>query len=519
VKLEHLKRIRVAVSLVFFVLTAILFLDFASTISPFWMNNILFLQFIPSLTKFLTLFSSAGTGFLVALLLTLLFGRVYCSTICPLGTLQDVVSFVGRKLDKKKHHRYLKSFNPIRYGLLTLTAFMAPSGFLLLLNFLDPFSSFGRIVANLAQPLALAANNGMASVMESTGIYALNLIPLRSIALSSIAVTIVIFGVVLWMSYKHGRLYCNTLCPVGSLLGLISKVSLYRIAINEEGCIGCNLCEQVCKGGCIDKKAKTVDFSRCVGCYNCFTVCPTEGLEFRRALFGRPPATPQKPDYKRREAMYNSCLLVASAFGTTTIGTKKIISTKESTVVVVRTIPVAPPGSQGIKHFTTTCTACHLCVTACPSQVLIPSFIEYGLTGMMQPRLDYRAAFCNYECTTCTEICPSGAILPVAQEQKKLTQFGTAKFLKDNCIVYTEEKECGACSEHCPTKAVRMVPYKKLVAPEVKEDYCIGCGACEFACPTRPYKAIYVEGKSVHGLAKKPEVKKLDVKVQEDFPF
>ncbi|HCV41938.1 MAG TPA: 4Fe-4S ferredoxin, partial [Bacteroidetes bacterium] len=170
-------------------------------------------------------------------------------------------------------------------------------------------------------------------------------------------------------------------------------------------------------------------------------------------------------------------------------------------------------------HFTTTCTACHLCVTACPSQVLIPSFIEYGLTGMMQPRLDYRAAFCNYECTTCTEICPSGAILPVAQEQKKLTQFGTAKFLKDNCIVYTEEKECGACSEHCPTKAVRMVPYKKLVAPEVKEDYCIGCGACEFACPTRPYKAIYVEGKSVHGLAKKPEVKKLDVKVQEDFPF
>ncbi len=376
-KLENLKRIRLAVSVVFFLLTGVLFLDFTGTVSPFWMNSILFLQFIPSLTKFLTLFGLAGTGFLVALLLTLFFGRIYCSTVCPLGTLQDVVSFAGRRFDKKKHHRHLKSFNPLRYGLLILTAILAVNGILMLLNLLDPFSSFGRVMANLAQPIALVVNNGIAFVLESTGIYTLNSVPLRGIALSSIVATIIILGVILWMSYKHGRLYCNTLCPVGSLLGLLSRFSLYRIAINETVCIGCNLCEQVCKGGCIDKKAKTVDFTRCVSCYNCFTVCPTDGLTFRRAFAGQTPAVPQEPDYTRREAIYNSCLLVAGAFGTTTVGTKRIISTKESTIVVVRTTPVAPPGSQGIERFTATCTACHVCVSACPSQVLIPSFLEY----------------------------------------------------------------------------------------------------------------------------------------------
>jgi formate hydrogenlyase subunit 6/NADH:ubiquinone oxidoreductase subunit I len=98
-------------------------------------------------------------------------------------------------------------------------------------------------------------------------------------------------------------------------------------------------------------------------------------------------------------------------------------------------------------------------------------------------------------------------------------QLGTAKFVKDNCIVYTEEKDCGACSEHCPTKAVRMVPYKHLAAPEIEDEYCIGCGGCEYACPTKPFKAIYVDGKTVHSVAKKPEVKKLRQDVQDEFPF
>ncbi len=161
-------------------------------------------------------------------------------------------------------------------------------------------------------------------------------------------------------------------------------------------------------------------------------------------------------------------------------------------------------------------------MSACPTRVLAPAFLQYGVFGILQPTLEYRSGFCNYDCVICGEVCPTGAILPLPLEEKKLAQLGIAKFVKENCIVETEGTDCGACSEHCPTKAVNMVPYKgKLVIPEMKPDYCIGCGACEHACPTKPYKAIYVDGNPVHKAARKPEAKQIEQKVdyKEDFPF
>ena len=205
---------------------------------------------------------------------------------------------------------------------------------------------------------------------------------------------------------------------------------------------------------------------------------------------------------------------------------KKIIQSKPTTIPERVTSPVSPPGSGSIEHFTDTCTACHLCVSACPSRVLVPSFLEFGFLGMMQPRMNFHAGHCNFECTICMNVCPSGAMLPLTVENKKLTQLGVAKFIKENCVVYTDNTDCGACSEHCPTKAVDMAPYpnplnKRLKVPEMKPEYCIGCGGCEHACPTKPYKAIYVDGNPVHKLAKKPVVKKIEEKVDynEDFPF
>jgi ferredoxin len=493
--------------------------------------------------KFFSIVNLAAIGFLVTLVLTFVFGRVYCSSICPLGTLQDIISFGARK----NHSKYIRAFNTIRYAILATTLLSVLSGGLFLLNLLDPFSNFGRIFTNLIKPIVVSANNAIAFGLQSVGLYSVYPVEIKAIGFTSLLISLLVLGLLLWMAYRHGRLYCNTICPVGALLGWMSKFSVYKIAIDEGACIGCKKCEQVCKGGCIDKKAKTVDFTRCVSCYNCFSVCPTEGLVFERAYFPAPVGMPhpiaepaivhpnvhvrkrrskptQETDYSRRDAVIKSLLFLT---GTTTVGKKRIISTKESTVKVVRTTPVAPPGGKSIEHFCGSCTACHLCVSACPSQVLAPSFLEYGITGIVQPHMDYSKGFCSFECTLCTEICPSGAMLPLVQEKKKLTQLGVAKFVKDNCIVKTENKECGACSEHCPTKAVNMVPYtaenvvpyKQLVIPEVKEDYCIGCGACEYACPTKPYKAIYVEGKEVHAVAKKQEVKKLQEEVLEEFPF
>jgi ferredoxin len=513
---------------VLFVVTTLLFLDFASFFSSAWANGVLYLQFVPSLMKFLTVVGIGAAGFVVTIFLTLLFGRVYCSSICPLGTFQDVVSFVARKVQKKKFHRRQKAFNAIRYSMLALTVVAALGGSLALLNLLDPFSSFGRIISSLFKPILIQLNNATAFALEQFGLYIVYPVEVKAISLAALIVPIVLLCLIVWMSYRHGRLYCNTLCPVGALLGLMSKFSLYKIAVDADSCIGCNLCEQVCKSGCIDKKAKLVDFTRCVGCYNCFTVCTTEGLVFEKS-YAKPSFVGEREpdgelaptfetDFQRRDIVIKSLLFLA---GTTSVSKKRIISTKESTVKVVRTTPVAPPGAASIDHFTRRCTACSLCVSACPTQVIAPSLFEYGVAGIMQPRMNYLASFCNFECTACTEICPSGALLPLAKEQKKLTQLGAAKFVKENCIVETEGTECGACSEHCPTKAVNMVPYKnkKLFIPEVKEQYCIGCGACEFACPTKPYKAIFVDGKPVHTIAKKAEVKKLEEKVLEEFPF
>jgi ferredoxin len=227
-------------------------------------------------------------------------------------------------------------------------------------------------------------------------------------------------------------------------------------------------------------------------------------------------------DSSKRKFIIKTSLYLLSLSAIAAQVQKKIVVTKPSTKPIFRKSAVSPPGSIGVERFKSKCTACHLCVSSCPTQVLQPSFLEYGFLGILQPRLDNITGFCNFECKICGDVCPTGAILPFDLEKKKLTQIGKAKFVKDNCIVQTQKTDCGACSEHCPTKAVHMIPFEgTLVIPEVRDDYCIGCGACEFACPTKPYKAIYVEGNGTHQIAKKNvELKKQEViNTKEDFPF
>ncbi|HTP13094.1 MAG TPA: 4Fe-4S dicluster domain-containing protein [Bacteroidota bacterium] len=185
-------------------------------------------------------------------------------------------------------------------------------------------------------------------------------------------------------------------------------------------------------------------------------------------------------------------------------------------------MPVTPPGSRSKDRFSNLCTACHLCVSVCPPQVLLPSLLDYGVSGILQPKMNYAAGYCTYDCVRCTQVCPSGALLPLDVATKKEVQLGKSIFVKDDCIVITKKKDCGACSEHCPTKAVKMIPYEeKLMLPEVNNEICVGCGACEHACPTTPRKAIYVVANAVHQKAKKPPVEKLEnpLETQKDFPF
>jgi len=518
--LGFLKKLRVFVSLLFFVLTSLLFLDFTSSLSTALFSSITYLEFVPSLLKFVNLLTFTSIGFLIILILNIFFGRVYCSTICPLGTLQDIISFFGKKFSKKKKFKFSKPLNKLRYSILVITTLTFLGGTILAVNILDPYSNFGRIMVQFFKPAVVLLNNIVSYILESMKLYWVYPSEIRGFRITSLILPVICLGLVGWLSYFKGRLYCNSVCPVGSLLGIISKFSLFKIEIDLSTCENCGHCGTVCKSSCIDVKNKTVDFTRCVSCFNCFEICPTLGLKYKYSYGKESAVLSSEEENDRRKFLLSSTAYLLGYAGLS-FGQNKVKVYTLNTVPVFVKSPVSPPGSQSIERFNHICTACNLCVTACPTQVLQPSFFEYGLTGMFQPRFNNNYGYCNFDCLKCGEVCPTGAILPLKVEQKRVTQVGRAKFIKENCVVETQKTDCGACSEHCPTKAVKMIPYNNLFLPEVKEEFCVGCGACEHACPTIPYKAIYIEGNPVHKTAEKPKEEKIEKKIdlKEDFPF
>jgi len=516
-----LRKVRIVVSILFIVVTTFLFVDIYNLITPAIAGKITFLQFVPSLLKFIAIFSFSSFGFLIIFLLTFLFGRIYCSSICPLGTFQDVINFVSKKIKKKKRKNlYLKEIKWLRFTILGLTIIFFLFGSTLAINFFDPYSIYGRIAGNFFRPILIGINNVIAYSLEKVRIFWISPFDLKAFNFIPFFISLAFLILVFVLAWKKGRLYCNTVCPVGTLLGYLSKLSLFKIIINEEDCLSCGACARECKADCIDSLNKKIDYTRCVVCFDCLTSCPTDGITFSYSK--KEKNVDKKVDEKKRDFLTKTSIYFLSLSTIAAQIEKKIKVTKPSKVQIFRKHAVSPPGSLSIERFNSKCTSCHLCVSVCPTQVLQPSFLEYGFTGMLQPRLDNQAGFCNYECKICSDICPTGAILPINLEDKKLTQLGVAKFIKENCIVHTQKTDCGACSEHCPTKAVHMIPYEgNLVIPEVREKYCIGCGACEFACPVIPFKAIYVEGNDVHKKAEKNTELKLQQKIdlKEEFPF
>lgn len=514
-----LRKFRIVISIVFLILFGAAFLDIHHSLPTSVVNYFIYFQLIPSIFKFFNTYTLIATGFILVLVLVLLFGRVYCSSICPIGTIQDISSNISRKVNRRKRYNYSEEFRWLRYSILIITVIIIFSGNLLLINLLDPYSNAGRIFAQLVNPIFIAGNNFLSSVLVSFNLYSIYPIDPKSYSYLLAIFPLVFLFILLYLSFKRGRIYCNTICPVGTFLGFISKYSLFKLQIDKTGCEGCGVCETVCKSECINFQTKEIDFTRCVACYNCIDICPSEVISYSNSW--KDNTQSEEKDSSKREFLSKTFLYVLGLTGIS-LSQIKVIPEKESTVPVHRKLNLSPPGSTSLDHYNSTCTACHLCITACPTKVLQPSFLEFGFLGILQPYMDFKTSFCNYDCVACLEVCPTGAIKTLTPEKKKTVQIGKAIFVKENCIVETEKKACGACSEHCPTKAVDMVFYKEdLKIPEVTEKFCVGCGACEYACPTFPYKAIYVEGNYTHKKAEKKKLEQIDFEFdpEEDFPF
>lgn len=499
-KSHHLRTLRIIIASLFLVSFILIFVDFNSFIPAGYIHKLLYFQFIPSLVKFLdSPLIVLSSGFVIVLVLTLFSGRTYCSFLCPMGIGQDLFSRIGGKVKKRfRRFGYRKADTYLRYSILVIATIVTVIWGIYVLTLLDPFSIFGRFMAFLGRPAVIAINNLLSDVLSKIGINSLAHVDHRHFALLLYSVPVVFFFVAGIMAFTKGRLYCNSICPVGALLGLISKVSLFRIRFDESACVRCGRCSMRCKSSCIDSVNRKFDVSRCVGCFNCINICQEDAISYGVVKIRE---SEHKTDESRRRFVVGSAMLILGLPAAVHAESKKTPGKENRTAVRInKKNPVCPPGSISFEHFKTQCTACSLCISACPAGVLQPSLKEYGKTGILLPVMDYNKGYCSYECTLCSEICPTNALTPLKTDIKQITQIGKAKVVVENCLV-TGAGSCKICSEGCPAKAIYMIPYRgKLMVPSVNEDICAGCGHCEFSCPASPYKAIYVEGNQIHEL-------------------
>ena len=483
-----LRKIRTILAAVFFVLITLLFLDFTGTLHH-WLSWMAKIQFLPAVM-------ALNVVVVVALIaLTFVFGRIYCSVICPLGVFQDLLARLRRKKNK---YSYSKEVKWLRYPMLAVFVLAGVAGIGSLFQLLAPYSAYGRIATMIFQPIWKLGNNLLAMMAERMDSYAFYTIDtwMRSLPVLIIAaVTLVVLAVLAW---RGGRTYCNTICPVGTILSFFARFSWLKIRFDEEKCKNCSLCSKNCKAACIDFKSHTVDYSRCVACGNCIDSCKFDALKYSSSM--------QTKKNVSVDASKRSFLLASALVSTAAMAQKKEklmdggLAEIEDKVAPQRQTPLTPPGSLSFQNLSTRCTGCQLCVSECPNQVLRPSG---DLMHLMQPTMSYEHGYCRPECTRCSEVCPAGAIKKIDQDEKTSIQIGHAVWIKKNCVVLTDEVECGNCARHCPSGAIEMVPLDhdnedSPKVPAINEAACIGCGACEYVCPSRPFSAIYVEGHEVH---------------------
>lgn len=419
-----LRKIRITLAVLCFVSVTLLFLDFTGTIHA-WFGWLAKIQFLPAVL-------ALNLGVVAALvLLTLLLGRVYCSVVCPLGVMQDVFGRLGRRR-RKNRYSHSPALSWLRYTVLSLFVVALAAGVGSVVALLDPYGAYGRIASNLFAPLWQWGNNLLAGFAERAGSYAFYRTDVWIKSLPTFAVAVATFAALAVLAWRNGRTYCNTICPVGTVLGLFSRFSLLAPVIDTCKCNGCGLCARNCKASCIDPKAHRIDLSRCVACMDCIGKCRQQAIHYRlrtgnapfRAHPVEPPQQPAKkqiqaetdttsspippetgrirdttvqtqsrpasqdaqvreglssnetsaPGISRRNFLSLTAMLTAGSF--VRAQEMKVdggLAAIEEKKIPNRATPLVPAGARGLWHMARHCTGCQLCVAVCPDGALRPS--------------------------------------------------------------------------------------------------------------------------------------------------
>lgn len=489
-----LRFIRIILAFLFFASITLLLLDVSGTLVS-WLGWTAKVQLIPAVLS--------GSVLIVLMLavLTLVFGRIYCSVICPLGVFQDLIAWVHRRMNRKYKYCYSQPLTWLRYALLFVFTALAVIGLTSLAALIAPYSTYGRIVTQLFQPLWVHVNNALASFALTADAFVFHATESDMWSWPAFIITVLSFLLIGVLAWHGGRTWCNTVCPVGTVLGILSRRSLFQIRFLADRCASCGQCARNCKASCINVAEKWVDTDRCVACGDCLSVCDLGAITYSLSPRVAESSNKTPVDASKRAFLAATGVVAATALAQKSKQLSGAVAVLQGKKKPMRHTPLTPPGSMSARNMQRHCTACQLCISKCPNHVLHP---DMQLDKFLQPAMSYERGWCRPGCTLCSQVCPTGAIRPITRKEKAVLQIGHAVWVESNCLPLTDDVACGRCANSCPTKAITMIPYDaedytSPLIPSVDAETCIGCGACEHVCPATPFPSIYVEGHSVHG--------------------